>query len=138
MWFSLNIFIFYFPYHVSCMLNFKGQGFKIKTIRHRSVYFVRLFFLESLPASDSVVFYLVRVLVYFWDLQIMRITVTPTVLFLMCLKWVGIVLSSSDQRYLFSTWYQTVWPKTGLVTLSLTNQIVQVFFSRQSNRLKNN
>ena len=104
LWFSLNIFIFYFPYHVSCMLNFKGQGFKIKTIRHRSVYFVRLFFLESLPASDSVVFYLVRVLVYFWDLQIMRITVTPTVLFLMCLKWVYIVLSSSDQRYFFSTY----------------------------------
>ena len=104
LWFSLNIFIFYFPYHVSCMLNFKGQGFKIKTIRHRSVYFIRLFFLESLPASDSVVFYLVRVLVYFWDLQIMPITVTPTVLFLMCLKWVGSFLSSSDQWYLFSAY----------------------------------
>ena len=48
------------------MLNLKDRGFEIKIIRHRSVYFVRLFFLGPLPASDSVVFCLVRVLFYFF------------------------------------------------------------------------
>ena len=115
LWFSLNILIFYFPYNVTCMLNFKGQGFEIKVIRHRSVYFVRFFFLGPLPASDSVVFCLVRVLFYFWGPIDYAITLTPTVLFLMCLKWVGsfFYLVQISDTFFPHTWYHTVWPKTG-------------------------